>query len=144
MPKKRSNSHASDHGPNKHRRVEEFELKNRRGISEPAFAWDLKDNVLALRTPRRENPEVPKCTFLANRAILCRESLVFSDILLLPPSANPKSEELCNGHPLTTVQDHPQDMRDFLQATHDWRRYVFSLQMGFSNFNTFGVGSRCL
>lgn len=77
--------------------------------------------MIALRTSPRDDPPSDASIFLANRGILCRDSLVFKDILPLAPSENPKEEDVYKGHPLIIVQDSPKDLQDFLEAIHDWR-----------------------
>jgi hypothetical protein len=90
-------------------------FRDSEGDVQHAFAWDTRDRILALRTAPREG--VSESVFLPSRTILERDSPVFRDALKFPQS------ELFEGHPIVTVQDHPQDLHVFLEALHDHRTF---------------------
>ena len=110
----------------KRSRQELLTFKNRDGQVESTHTWSDIDSLVALRTSAQDDSNDHDSIFLASRSILCRDSMVFKDILTLPAPENPKEEDVWEGHPVIVVQDHPCDLQDFLEALHNWRSYTDS------------------
>lgn len=78
---------------NERPRTEALTFKNRDGEVESTHTWFASDDIVALRTVSI-NSEEHSSISLANRGIMCRDSLMFKDILSMPSPAAPKEEDV--------------------------------------------------
>lgn len=80
-------------------------FKDRDGKIQATYTWpEATDNIIALRTPALPDSDVPEAVFLASRAVLCRDSEVFRDMLSLPQTdSSTLTQDTYEEYPMITL-----------------------------------------